>query len=47
MPNLLEHRFRHFLCSLKWKGIETQTETGPLFIIAGVKAHCIAASVAG
>ena len=37
----------HFPDSLNRNGIETHTETGPFFIIAGVKIHCIAASVAG
>lgn len=37
----------YFPASLNLKGMETQTETGPFFIIAGVKTHCIAASVAG
>ncbi len=37
----------YFPCSLNRNGIETHTETGPFFIIAGVKTHCIAASVAG
>ena len=37
----------HFPCSLNRNGIETHTETGPFFIIAGVKIHPIAASVAG
>lgn len=37
----------HFPWSLNRNGMETHTETGPFFIIAGVKIHCIAASVAG
>jgi len=37
----------HFPCSLNRNGIETHTDTGPFFIIAGVKTHCIAASCAG
>ena len=37
----------YFPCSLNRNGIETQTETGPFFIIAGVNTHCIAASIAG
>ena len=37
----------YFPCSLNRNGIETHTETGPFFIIAGVKIHPMAASVAG
>jgi hypothetical protein len=37
----------YFPCSLNRNGIETHTDTGPFFIIAGVKTHCMAASVAG
>jgi len=37
----------YFPCSLNRNGMETHTDTGPFFIIAGVKTHCIAASVAG
>lgn len=37
----------YFPCSLNRNGMETHTETGPFFIMAGVKIHCMAASVAG
>jgi hypothetical protein len=37
----------YFPCSLNLNGMETHTETGPFFIIAGVNTHCIAASVDG
>ena len=37
----------YFPCNLNRNGMETHTETGPFFIMAGVKIHCIAASVAG
>src|SRR5512140_3388479 len=38
----------HFLsANLNLNGTETQTETGPLFMYAGVKRNCFAASTAG
>lgn len=37
----------YFPCNLNRNGMETHTDTGPFFIMAGVNTHCIAASAAG
>lgn len=53
VPNIFSQLVRitlltedYCFCSLKVKGITTQTATGPWFMIAGVNLYCIAASTA-